>query len=265
MNYKLLALDLDDTLLNDELEISEENVSALKSAHLKGVKIVIATGRASSSSMAYIEKLDMVEADDFFITYNGANISNRNGDILFEEVLERKHLESLINIGREYDTTVQLYSQTELFAENYTAEVKRYEEKTAIKATIIKDLHCLTSSIKLLYNSINFVVLEEIKNRLIDLYGSELNIFYSKPTYLEVLSKKANKGLALKHLAERLQIQQSEIIAVGDSFNDISMINYAGLGVCVQNGKDAVKMEADYVTERTNSNHAIAEVISRFI
>jgi len=134
-----------------------------------------------------------------------------------------------------------------------------------MKATTIGDLKSLDYSLKALFNSTDTELLESIRIKLEEKYKTELTAFYSKPYYLEVLNINGNKGLAIKHLAEHYGLDASEIIAVGDSFNDIYMIEYAGLGVAVENARQPIKDVADYVTIADHNNSAVAEVINKFI
>lgn len=144
-------------------------------------------------------------------------------------------------------------------------EQKPNEIQSKIKATIVDDLMVYQDTIKLLYNCDDIQVLEQIQKQIQKKYQDKIHVFFSKPTYLEIINIEANKGLALAYLADYLQINQDEIIAVGDSMNDIYMIEYAGIGVAVQNAREEVKGIANYVTESTNHEHAVAEVINKFI
>ncbi len=265
MNYKLIAIDLDDTLLDDHLMISKENRDALIYAHQKGIKVVLCTGRAINSVKSFVNQLEMDWKDDYFIAFNGAVVSTVHGQILFRKAVTHPHIDHLVDIGRQEGVDTQFYSDTQLYVDHYTERIMAYEGLTGTKAEVIKDLKNLEVTLKVLYNSLNPEKLDRIKTHISEVCKEELNVFYSKKEYLEVLMKEGNKGLALKYLAEYLGISKEEVIAIGDSENDSFMIDYAGLGVCMKNGRDSVKQISQYITRNTNNESGVAEVIYKFI
>lgn len=264
MKYKLMALDLDDSLLNDQLQISEKNRKAIQAAEAMGIHVVFCSGRAMESMMTYVNDIGVHEKEDYIISYNGAAIDRLDGVRVFFKPIEGDALIDLIKLGREYDIDVQLYTDKFLI-EKYTERSKRYEELTNTPVEVIEDLTTIPSSIKVLYNYIANEKLEKLRLEIIEKHGDKFNVFYSKPHYIEVLNKEANKGLAVQELARMLNIKREEVIAVGDGFNDVSMLDYAGLGVAVQNAPEGVKMVADYITKGTNNEDAIWEVYEKFI
>ncbi len=261
----MIVLDLDDTLLNDHLVVSEDNIKALKEAHESGTVITICSGRVSQSIVRVMKEIGLQTDKDYYISYNGAIINNGLNDRIFYKPIEGQILHDFIEIGRRYGVDIQLYRDNDTIVEKYTRRTKTYEIQSKIKATIVDDLMVYQDTIKLLYNCDDIHVLEQIQELIQKKYQDKIHVFFSKPTYLEIINIEANKGLALAYLADYLQINQDEIIAVGDSMNDIYMIEYAGIGVAVQNAREEVKGIANYVTESTNHEHAVAEVINKFI
>lgn len=262
--YKMLVLDFDDTLLSEDLTISTSNKEALKKAKELGVHIVFCSGRSDDSMMKYIEDIGIFRDDEYFISYNGAKIDQINGTNVFHRWVEKPILDELIQIGKEFQIDVQLYSDG-LVIDQETEYTKRYVELTSCKYRVIDDLHEIENSVKVLYNSNRIEDLNRIKTQIESRFSAELHVFFSKPTYVEVLHCEANKGLAVKELAKILKIRQEEIIAVGDSYNDLYMIEYAGLGVAVANAAGPIRQAADYVTKNDHNHSAIAEVVEKFI
>lgn len=262
--YKMIAIDFDDTLFGDNLTISPENLNAITEAKQKGVTIVYCSGRSSDSMMHYIRQIDTHLDHEYYISYNGAVISTIGGEEIFKRTIEQPFLAELVDIGRQHQVNIQLY-QNHMMVEEMTDTVKEYERLTNITTELVPDLKALDDTIKVLYNSQEIDVLKQIKQQVETRYGSQFNVFFSKPNYLEVLNQEANKGLAVKRMAEMLGIKQEEVIAIGDSYNDLYMIEYAGLGIAMKNGRNGVKQRADYITERDNNHHAIKEVIDKFI
>ncbi len=261
----MIVLDLDDTLLNNHLVVSDENIKALKEAHKSGTVITICSGRVSQSIIQVMKEIGLHTDKDYYISYNGAIINNGQNDRIFYKPIEGQILHEFIEIGRHYGVDIQLYKDDDIIVEKYTPRTKTYEMQSKIKATIVNDLQAYDDTFKVLYNCDDVVVLEKIQELVQKKYQNKVHVFFSKPTYLEIINKEANKGLALAYLADYLQISQDEIIAVGDSMNDVYMIEYAGIGVAVQNARDEVKGIANYITELTNHEHAVAEVINKFI
>lgn len=265
LSYKLIAIDLDDTLLNDNVEISTANLEALKYASSKGVKIVICTGRATNSVKRYIEQIESYENEDFVIVYNGSIITSSKGDVIFKKYINKELIDKLVDIGREEDVDVQLYDDNILIVERYSDRIKEYEFLSGTTANVVEDLKNENMTVKILYNCTDTIKLDRIKEKIKLECKNEVFVFYSKKTYLEVLSNECNKGIALEYLTNLLELTNDQVIAIGDSDNDIYMIEYAGLGVCMKNGRESVKKIANYITEKTNNESGIAEVIYKFI
>lgn len=265
MDYKLISIDLDDTLLNDHLIISQENLQAISYAHEKGVKIVFCTGRAINSVHRYLRQIESYSQQDYFIAFNGAVISSIQGEIIFKKEITKPYISKLVDIGKKEEVDIQMYSESSLYVDQYTNIIVAYEKMTGTKAEVLGDLKELDVTLKVLYNSDNPYKLEKIRNSIKDQYIDELNVFYSKKNYLEVLKNEANKGLALAFLADYLEVKREEVIAIGDSENDSFMVQYAGLGVCMKNGRDSLKQISQYVTQFSNNENGVAEVIYKYV
>lgn len=265
MKYRMIALDMDDTLLNDNIKISKENIKAIKKAKEKGTIITICSGRASKSIENLVKDIDFISPNDYFISYNGAVITDFNGNNIFYKPIQGQILKDLIHIGREFGVDVQLYYNNKIIVSEYTDRVKLYEQMNTFPVTIEKDLEKYNESVKVLFNYDDVEKLEKLRLYILQLYSDKVNVFFSKPTYLEVLSKEANKGVALKYLSNHININRDEIIAVGDSFNDTYMIEYAGMGVAMNNAHTEIKKIANYVTKYDNNENGVSEVIEKFI
>jgi hypothetical protein len=262
--FKLIAIDMDDTILNRDLLIMEKTLLKINEAKKLGVKIVLSSGRSSKSMLSYIHKHRF---DEFFISFNGALLTNANSnEILFDKKVEQKYVHQLVDISREYNINMQMYYKDNIYVEKYNEKTMRYEKLSGIEAKLVDDLKRVpfTGSIKVLFNH-NHEELFKLKPLVEERFGDNLNIFFSKPHYLEFLNKEANKGLALMALARHLNINANEIIAIGDSFNDVSMIEYAGIGVAMANAHPLVKQKANYVTSKDHNNDGVAEVIDKYI
>ncbi len=265
MKYKLIAVDLDDTLLNDSQEISKENHDALISAQEMGLKLVICTGRPLSAVRKYINYIEGYTHDDYVVVYNGSIITTAREDVLLKNTLEKEILKQLLKIGENRDLVIQMYDDKGIYAEKVNEDTKEYENISGTTIQQVQDLNEMETSIKFLFNSKNREELEKVKMVIEEKLGDRVCVFFSKPKYLEVLPGNSNKGKALKYLADYLGIKRDEVIAIGDGENDISMIKYAGLGIAMHNAKSELQKVADYVTKNSNNESGVAEAIEKFV
>lgn len=269
--YKLIACDMDETLLNDQREISPKTVVAIKKASQAGVYFVPNTGRNFLTIQDNLETLDLVQKpDQYVISFNGATIvENKDLRVVDVQAMPYDVVKQLFEIGLKAGVCIHVYTVSTLYMWNvnqgeidYLAgRVDGWEEPTQQDIAFLKD----EPITKIIFN-----IDEEAKRHEMHAYVEEhvktpLNITYSSDRYIEFNDPTADKGQAVVRLGEILGIKPSEIIAIGDNGNDLSMIKAAGLGVCVANGRDFVKQEANYVTSADNNHDAIAEVINKFI
>ena len=267
MKYKMMAIDLDDTLLNEHLEISEENQEALVEARKAGVKIVLCSGRSGIAVEPYLKILDLKRVEEYAIIYNGAVIMEADtGKPIFESTVPIEYAKALFDYAKQQGLTVQTYIQNRLLVEKINPRIQKYSDITGMMAEELGDLskHIHQDVVKVLFNA-EHERLEESKQQLQPWVQGKLHMFFSKPFYLEFTSMDANKGIAVLQVARRLGYTKEEIICIGDSFNDLYMIEAAGLGVAVANAHPEIKKRAGYVTQNTNEHHAVKEVIEKFI
>jgi len=265
MEYKLVAIDLDDTLLKDNRTISQKNIEALKQAAEKGVKVILASGRAAESTYYYMEKIGL----EFpVIGFNGACIyDGKNKRVLHEMLLDCEVALPIIKHVETLGIHCNVYVDDKIYIQKRNKWSEFYKENF-VKSSLMVEVGKLSDFIrfpvlKILLADDNEVLLG-IKPEMEKIAGNDVNVFFSQPYFLEFTNKYATKGYALKVLAEYYGIRQEEVMAIGDAYNDISMIQYAGLGVCMGNGVDDVKKIADFVTLE-NDEDGVAHAIERFI
>ena len=262
--YRVIAIDWDDTLLADDLSIHPDNLHTLRQAKEKGVYVVLCSGRESASMLDIMKKTGLFEDGDYFISYNGAVVQTVGGKVLWRNEIKGKNLKKMIAIARRHAVIIQCYCDG-LTVDQADPRVNQYEVNTGVVSKVVADLTELPYSIKILFNSPDKKELEVLRAELEAEFGEEYHYFFSKPEYLEVVYKTSNKGLAVKYLAEHLQIPAGEVICIGDSFNDAYMIEYAGLGVAMKNANPQVQEVADVVTEKNNNEGGVAEIVEKYI
>lgn len=262
MAYKLLAIDIDDTLLNSRHEISERNKRAIAAARDKGIVVTIATGRGYMGSSRFMHALELSGP---MINYGGAQVTHfPSGEVLHEIPVPRDVAEECVAIAREKGIYLQTYERDIVRYERGSKWVDMYSQSVGYPLTKVDDL----LPVDYLCPKLLFVdepenipgLLAEIAARL----GDRAQVSRSKPMFIEINDPEANKGAALEALAKQMGISRDEVAAIGDNTIDISMIQYAGLGVCMENGSPDVCALADVVAP-SNDADGVAEIIEKYM
>jgi Cof subfamily protein (haloacid dehalogenase superfamily) len=263
MQYKMLVLDMDDTLLTDDHTISEENKVMLAKAKDLGVYVVLASGRPTPAMAAYAKELQL--DDSYMISYNGAVITDlSNDEIIFEQTLTQEQIHALYDYSLEHKTHIITYVNNQIVSETDSQYIDIEKNITGLAHNKVADFKAEVQS-----SAIKCILLEDpeyLKNVEIHLKEAmpHLSVCMSKPFFLEVAQNGIDKAASIKFLAEKLNIHQQEIIAVGNAGNDLTMVEYAGLGVWVDNVTPELRDRADVIVA-SNNDHGVAEVVRRFI
>lgn len=267
MKYKLIALDMDATLLNKEKIITPKTEKALIEAQKAGVRVAIASGRMPLGVKKYAKQLQLEKYGGYCICFNGGLITAPTGEIIHQQFLDKKYLKIACEMVKKTDITVVVHRHDGLFGNKNTNKFTEIAPKT-VNAPLTQ-FENLPDSVNWDIYKILFVgelkKLEDLQEKLTEKYSDELEIVFSSPWFLEAMPKGTDKGTALKNLCEKIGTDISETIACGDNFNDYTMLKTAGLGVAMANAVEELKDIADYVTVADCDNDGIAEVINRFI
>lgn len=267
MSYKMIFIDMDDTMLNSNLTISEGNKKAILKAVDNGIKVVICTGRTIHSVDKYISELGLKDENTFLICLNGGAIYNSlSGKSILQKTFEKDYYDIIFKAAHRFKVDIQAYYDKEFMLESVTERTGKYRIINNLPdITIIENLLEYNGPLtKILLNG-DHNVLTEVAGYLEEKINGKLNMFFSKPEYLEFTVVGASKGSTMLELADMFNVTAEEIIAMGDSFNDLHMIQLAGLGVAMKNGEEEVKNNANYVTENTNDGDAVKEVLDKFV
>ena len=263
MQYRMIAIDMDGSLLDSNRKISDNTISAIKKARKAGVIVTVATGRSIRGVEIY-RKILPIKAP--LITYNGAVIIDLpDREILYDVTLEEKVASDIIDFGKKFSTTMCIWFQNQLYVYEINERVAQYTEVYGIHPIIIDNEAMLIQQgiTKILwFDEINNI--KKYQQELeISLKGN-VNFCTSSPYFLEFFDGDASKGNALKFLGEYYNIDASEMIAIGDGMNDVPMIEYAGLGVAMGNAPEELKELSDFIT-LTNDEDGVAHVIEQFV
>lgn len=274
MVYKMLVSDLDETLLNDDGTVHADNLAAIKTAVAHGFKFVPNTGRSFNSVQALLKTLGLYDqAGQYVISYNGAAIvENKDNQVLLTLDMDRELAAQIFRAGLVNDQVdVHIYTVDTLFIYNISPTDKQYMAERGVPYELMAsdDLAFLANEqpvMKVIFEHPDQAVREQIRDAVLATVGADaVEATFSSSRYVEFNTKGVDKGSASLLLGEKLGIQRDEIIAAGDNNNDLKMLTAVGLGVSVANGIPAVQEAAAVVTERTNNEGAIAEILEKYV
>lgn len=270
MSYKLVAIDMDGTLLNSKGTVSDRTRQAIYDASKMGVYVVLATGRILKSAINHSLELNLNKP---IISSNGAIIVDEKKKIIYERPMKLDAVEKVVKLGQSENIYFHFYNEDSFYANTYIEEVLNFyntedskKNGREIKVNIFQDVHEITN------NNINvykFLFIDDDRNNLDRLKEKlksvdDISVCSSWDNNLEVMDMEVSKGNGLKYLCNKLNISSKDVIAIGDNENDISMIQYAGLGVAMGNGVEKAKSVSDIIAE-TNDEDGVAKIIERYI
>lgn len=268
MKYKLLVLDVDGTLLNDEREISKRTLAALLKVQQMGVRIVLASGRPTYELMPLAKTLELGNYGGFVLSYNGCQIIKaQNGEILFERRINPEMLPYLEKKARKNGFAIFTYHDDTLITDSPDNEYIK-NEALLNNLKIIREDEFSTA---IDFAPCKCMLVSDKEKALIGLeqhwekrLAGTLDAFRSEPYFLEVVPCGVNKANTLGALLEHLGVTREEVIAVGDGVCDVTMLQLAGMGVAMGHSQDSVKVCADYVTA-SNEEDGVALAVEKLI
>lgn len=268
MKYKLIFLDLDGTLTNGKKEITPHTLDTLLKAQEKGIKVVLASGRPTYGIAPIARKLKLDQYGGYILSYNGGEIINwQTGELLYKNLLEPEVIPYLYQCAKDNDFTIMTYDGEYVVTENPN---DIYVKKAAlVNVMSIKEVENFLEAITerpivkclIMGNAEKLAVLEK---EMHDALKDKMGVFRSEPYFLELVPHGIDKAHSSAFLLKSLGIDKDEIIAIGDGFNDVSMIKYAGLGVAMANAQKVVRENANYIT-LSNEEDGVAHVIEKFV
>jgi Cof subfamily protein (haloacid dehalogenase superfamily) len=266
MKYKIVACDCDDTLLKSDNTISQNTLNTVAEYTARGGVFMLSTGRMYRAAKPFVKRLGLTGA---VIAYQGACIYDGKTDkLLYDAPISCRAAYKILKECERRGLHVQIYYGDNLYVSQYNDYVKMYEkwcDVSAIKIDGDLSAHILEGKIDIT----KALVIEEAQRAKALLYefrkeyGGDFLFNISKPNLLEIVSAKAGKGRACEFVAKSLGLSSSDVMAIGDSLNDISMLKYAGLSVAVANAVDEVKKIADVTTD-SNDSEGVANALKKY-
>lgn len=260
---RLVAIDLDRTLLRSDLSISPANRDALARAQRVGARVVVATGRMFRSARQAVSDL---RTDMPIAAYNGALIRmSESRETLHSLPIDPVDGERVVRFMWDWGFVFQAYFDDELYVPRMTSASGGYSSKYGVEAHLMSDIDEFARR-----PSLKYLVIDEpgridlARQALERIIGPNLRIMSSLPEMLEIVDSRVSKGQALRHLARHFGIDMAQTMAIGDSENDIDMLREAAIGVAVSGASSEVQLAADYIVA-SGDDDGVAEALERFV
>lgn len=238
--YRLCAIDLDDTLLGPDHQLSSRNARAIQAVRKLGVTVLVASGRMFAAALPTAQQLEL---DTPIICYNGAMVRHpQTGDVWLEECVEANLAGELVDYCREHHLQLNFYWHDLLYTAEYTPWLELYHKRTSAPLKVLPDFYSALRGI----SPTKLIIVDDpgVIDCLLPMFrekfGDSLYVTKSNAEYLEFLPPKANKGAALAFVADKYGVSSAETVAFGDSWNDLPMMRWAGLSIAVGNAKPEV-------------------------
>lgn len=267
MNYQLLALDLDGTLTNSKKEISAPTLEALIDIQKNGKKVVLASGRPIMGVLPLAKQLLLDEYGGYTLSFNGGRITDcRKDEIIYEKLLPEDVATPVFHIAKKYSGVDILSYRPDAILSGLKAN-----EFTELEARInrVPIVHVENFAEEIVPGNKFLItgepdIIERIRLELARHFRSYLNIYCSEPFFLEVMPAGVDKARSLLRLLTAIGLSADEMICCGDGYNDVTMIETAGLGIAMANAQPIVKEKADYIT-KSNDEDGVLHVINEFL
>ncbi|ERL64449.1 sugar-phosphatase [Schleiferilactobacillus shenzhenensis] len=266
--YKIAAVDLDGTLLNEHSQLNPRTIDAVKAAKTKGVHVVICTGRPMTGVRHFLEELDLLGPDDYVITFNGSLVQKTADEsVLVRHTLALSDFIDLEYLARKLGS--HMHAEDDHFMYTTNKDISPYSvgESYLVQMPIhyrtIDDFAPSKRFSKVMFID-NPDIVEKVSHSIPEEFQGRYHFVRSEPFFLEVLNPNASKGNALKGLAKRLGVPMDQVMAFGDQGNDLSMIEAAGTGIAMANATAEVKAKAQLETA-SNVDDGVAQMLEKLV
>ena len=267
--YKLLVIDIDGTLVNRHGNISTEDREALAKAHDLGIQVSLSTGRGLQASLSLINELSL---DSYHISFDGALVSSPSqGEEVYAQPINQAMVRQMVEVAHRDNIDLELFTVSHYFAERETWSTNAHRQFFGIHPTIV-DFTKVWERERIIKGALVPTTPQEIAQArdFCRQFGDSLHFSWVKTPafpdvdFVNILAPDVSKGKALAVLASHLGISLTQVIAVGDGTNDISLLTTAGLAIAMGNAPDELKAIANYVTLDVDRS-GLAAAINRFL
>jgi Cof subfamily protein (haloacid dehalogenase superfamily) len=262
-DIKLIGIDMDGTLLDNDLKISHRAKDAIKKAQAMGVHVTLCTGRMYASALPYAEEVGLKLP---LITYNGAYVKDPGtGKVLYEKHLPLAYAKEAFHMAKARHIHVNVYYNDQLYVEGHSEEGRNYAQTVRVPLNLVDNmLEYMTSDPLKMVMIGDGEKIDELCQACQERFGDNISAAKSWATFLEISHKDATKGKGLEAVAQYYGLTREEVMGIGDNYNDLEMFNYAGTAVVMDNAEADLKLLADYVTS-SNEDDGVAEAIEKLV
>lgn len=269
MTIKLVAIDMDGTLLNSNYELLASTKLAVKRALKQGVKIVLCSGRPFAGLAAYLKELEIKGSNEYVVSVNGALTLTADGEIVTADSLSYQQYCELTEVSKAHSdvpfNVVDLESKIITYQRDVDFMVlqQAWENKASV---YIRDINDFSHDFQLAKASFvgNPQLLDQLEPELHQRFDQQYYITRTDPAFLEIMHPGVNKGRGLAELCKKIGVQQAEVMAIGDAANDLPMFDFAGVKVAMGNASSDVKQAADFVTA-SNDDDGIERAFNKYL
>lgn len=267
MKKKVLILDIDGTLTNSKKEITPKTLEALLKIQKQGHTIIIASGRPTHGVKWIADILQLEEYGGYVLCFNGGRITNiKTKEIVYQQRFPKECIAPLYEYAKTHDMGLVTYEDDTVIAATRVDEHMEFEAR--LNRMKLKKVEDFLSYVDFDVNKCLFTAsvdkASNLEKELAEQYKSVLSIYRSEPFFIEVMPLGVDKAASLEHLFSIIGVDRKDTIACGDGFNDMSMIQYAGIGVAMANAQNAVKEVADVITMKNNDEDGLLEIIETY-
>lgn len=267
MKYEMLVLDLDGTLTNSEKKITPPTREAIIEIQEAGKKVVLASGRPTPGITPLAEELHLKDYGSYILSFNGARIIDcRTGESIYNKTVPNNVIPEIYEMVKDYDVDLITYTDTEILSgikpNQYTEIESRICNLDIVSVDNFAEAIDFPVNKLLIPGDPSLTV--QLEKILKEKFHSFLNIYRSEPFFLEIMPQNIDKAHSLQKLLNSIGMTAEQMICCGDGYNDLTMIEYAGLGVAMENAQPIVKEKADYVT-KSNDEDGVLYVIDQFM
>ena len=267
MKYRVLVLDLDGTLTNSRKEITDKTKTALQEYQRQGGIVILASGRPAYGIWPLAKELELDQFGGYILAFNGGQITDcRSQKILKRRTIPKEMNGVLYRLAKENQVVILTYGEDCLITEN--PEDQYVKEEVRINRMEARKVNSFTESVNSPVEKFLMVgdgdYLAGVEVRVKEAVGGNLSICRSAPFFLEIMPEGIDKSVSLKWLMEYLELGLEELAACGDGFNDLSMIEAAGLGIAMANGQECVKAAADVIAP-SNDEDGVAWAVTQLL
>lgn len=267
MDKKVLVLDIDGTLTNSQKEITERTREAIIQTQERGHIVILASGRPTPGMKRYAEELELEKYGGYLLSFNGAKIINyKTKEIVFQKTLPKEMIPKIYQYAEMHDCGIVTYTEDCIISGR---RIDKYLElESHINQMPMKEVMNFPEYQKQDLNKCLLTaepgLAEKYEKELQTICGEALSIYRSEPFFIEVMPRDIDKATSLDKMLKSVGLTRENAICCGDGFNDMTMIQYAGVGVAMENAQPVVKEAANYIT-KSNDADGIAHVVDKFI